>query len=109
MSQVNQQGEHVCKDYSSYGSGSGGADLDASEAACRANYLELVDRMTRYERALDVTERLDDDKVDIHAGQNTFIFNAAIKNGVIVAAENSHSAKLIKASYPSRVLPHYAD
>ena len=99
--QVNQQGEQVCKDASSFGSGVGGADCDATEAECRANYHQLVAKITRYERAADVYDRILEDGVDILAGQNTFIFNASIDNGVILADENSDEAKLIKVAFLS--------
>lgn len=94
---MNQQGDHLCTDYSSYGSGADPTiDRDASEAECRANYLELVDKLIRYERALEVTHRIAEDDVDIQAGENTFIFNAEIDNGVMYAAEKSDEAVLHK-------------
>jgi hypothetical protein len=80
-------------DYSSFGSGPDGADLDGAEAESRANYHKLVDRLTKYERSLEVTTRIEEDGVDIQCGENTFIFNASIDNGVIMAEENSETAK----------------
>ena len=96
--QVSQEGESVCMDYLSFGSGPDGADLDGAEAESRANYHKLVDRLSKYERSLEVTTRIEEDGVDIQCGENTFIFNASIDNGVIMAEENSKTAKLIKVS-----------
>jgi len=104
VGKVNQQGEQVCKDASSFGSGVDGADCDATEAECRANYHQLVSKITRYERAADVNDRILEDGVNIHAGENTFIFNASIDNGVILADENSDEAKLIKVRYSSLIM-----
>ena len=84
------------RDYSSFGTGANGADRDASEALCRRNYHELVEQLTKYERALDVHARITEEGVNLLNGENTFIFNAEIQNGVIYCAENSDEAKLLK-------------
>ena len=63
--QVNQQDEPGFVDYSSFGSGPGSCDLDASEAQCRTNYDQLVDNLLKYERALEVTSRLNEDGINI--------------------------------------------
>ena len=93
---MNQQDELMYRDYSSFGTGPNGTDRDASEAQCRRNYQELVEQMTKYERALDVKQRIDDESVNLLNGENTFIFNAEIDNGVIFCPENSEDAKLLK-------------
>jgi len=69
--EVNQQDEPGFVDYSSFGSGPGSCDLDASEAQCRTNYDQLVDNLLKYERALEVTSRLNEDGINIQNGENT--------------------------------------
>lgn len=101
---VDQQGVFIIMDYSSFGSGPEGKDLDGSEAECRANYESLVDRITKYERALHVTDRINQDGVDIQAGENTFIFSASIDNGIILAEENSNLAQLFKVRYATLIM-----
>ena len=83
-----------------YGKGGRHTDIDASEAACRAKYHGLVEKISKYERAMQVTSRLAEDRVDIQAGENTFIFSEEIDNGVIYAKENSkpEDVELLKAS-----------
>jgi len=104
---VNQCDEPGYIDYSSFGSGPPslahpeGCDRDASEAQCRANYQELVEKLTKYERALEVTNRINEDGINIQNGENTFIFNAEIDNGAMYAAENSEEAELLKVRYSS--------
>ena len=95
---MNQQDEPGYCDYSSFGSGPDGTDSDETEVECRQNFLTLVERLTRYERALDVTSRLRADGINLQDGDNTFIFNARIDNGVIRADENSDDAELMKVN-----------
>ena len=63
--QVNQQDEVMYTDFSSFGSGPDGTDRDASEAQCRRNYNNLVRKITKYERAKDVYNRLCEDGIQI--------------------------------------------
>ena len=42
--------------------------------------------------------RLMQDGINIQNGDNTFIFNAKIDNGVLLAEENSEASELIKVS-----------
>ena len=63
--QVNQQDEVMYTDFSSFGSGPNGTDRDASEAQCRRNYTNLVRKITKYERAKDVYNRLCEDGIQI--------------------------------------------
>ena len=103
--EMSQQDEAMYSDFSSFGSGPGGTDRDASEALSRANYLELVDKLTKYERALDVTNRIYEEGISIQKGENTFIFNAKIENGVVFVPENGgeEEAELVKVRYSSLI------
>ena len=95
---MNQQNKPLFYDYTSFGSGEGGLDQDASEARCRSCFEDLVDRLVEYERALEVTTRLEEDGIEIQNGDNTFIFNSQIDNGVIYAEESSEDAELLKVA-----------
>ena len=95
--QVNQRNQPVFEDFSSFGTGPGGVDVDATEAACRRNYESLVSRIKQYERSLDVHNRLMEDSINIQNGENTFIFNARIDNGVVFAEQDEEECELFKA------------
>jgi hypothetical protein len=103
LGSVNQDDELMYRDYSSFGTGNNGADRDASEAMCRRNYHELIEQMTKYERSLDVHSRIQEENVNLLNGENTFIFNAEINNGVIYCAENTEEATLLKVRYTSLI------
>ena len=100
----NQRDESIYADYSSFGTGPDGTDRDASEAQARANYNGLVDKITRYERALEVHTQLVEEGIDTQSGDNTDIFNNSIDNGVILVKENCEVASLIQVIVPSLTL-----
>merc|ERR1711865_379668 len=96
---VNQRDDPMYSDYSSFDSSPEGINRDASEAQARENYKNLVDKITRYERALAVQNKILDAGVDLHKGENTDIFDAQIDNGIISTQENCEEAVLLQVRY----------
>jgi len=85
--EFNQRDEQMFIDYASFGSGANGADRDATEATCRANFEELIHTLALYEQSLDIQSRILDEGTDIMYGEDTTAFDDAVDNGVVVSAE----------------------
>jgi len=101
---VNQRDDPMYSDYSSFDSSPEGINRDASEAQARENYKNLVDKITRYERALAVQNKILDAGVDLHKGENTDIFDAQIDNGIILTQENCEEAVLLQVRYSTLIM-----
>merc|ERR1712166_925827 len=76
---VNQRDEKIYRDYSSWGTGENGADVNEVEEENHENFNSLVEWLTKLEEHKEVYKKIEDSGVDVSAGENSDVFTEDIE------------------------------